>query len=332
MLNIILMILKVIGIIIAALIGILLILVIEILWVPFRYRVIASKYEEIKVRVNFSWLLRLIYVLIQYEDSKLFYRIRVFGIPIIDSRRPKKEKKKKQSKVKKKRKANKKVKTKASPQEKEMLETRLSENEDTSNTVTSSSNEPILNNEDSAKEVEEVLTVNDEEQSEHDESKKPKENHRSMKYRIRKIIDTIKALPHKIGALVQKIVHALNYPKKFKVFLSDEKNKSAIGLIFQSVKNVLKHASPRHVKGEIVFGLEDPCSTGQALGGISVAAAYLNLRKLRIIPDFEEAKLEGYIRATGRVYSFTVLRIVIRLLNDTNFKTLKESFKQLKEG
>lgn len=309
MLNIILMILKVIGIIVAALVGILLVLVIEILWVPFRYRVVVSKYEEIRVRVNFSWLLRFIYVLIQYEDSKFLYRIRVLGIPIIDSRRPKKEKRKKhkrkkQSKAKKELKTNKEEDTEDSAQSKAILE------------------------------IKEELSENQEEQSEHDEgtNTKPKENQRSMKCRIRKIIVTIEAFPKKIRALVRKIVHAFAYPKKFKEFLSDEGNKAAIGMIFQSVKDVLKHVGPRSVKGEIVFGLEDPCSTGQALGGISVAAAYLNLRKLCITPDFEEAKLTGWIRATGRIYSFTVLRIIIQLLNDKNIKTLKDRFKQLKEG
>ena len=46
MLTVILTILKVIGIIIGIILGILLLLVAEILWVPFRYKMIAKKEED----------------------------------------------------------------------------------------------------------------------------------------------------------------------------------------------------------------------------------------------------------------------------------------------
>lgn len=333
MLNIILMILKVNGIIAAVLIGILIVLIIEILWVPFRYRIVASKYEKIKVRINFSWLLRLICILIQYEDSKLIYRIRVFGIPILDSRRTKKEKKR-NKKIKKKPKLDEQRKAKTSSKHLELKKEEIDQENDELQI-----NQTILRESDV--EQEKVPTKN--------RNLEPKINHRSMKYRIRKIIVTIKTLLRKLSSFVRKIINGFGslkerlktaidlikkvmaYPKKVGEFLNDADNKAAIGLIFQSMKLIVKHASPKRVKGEIILGFDDPCTTGQVLGGISVATAYMNIRKLRIIPEFQEAKLEGFIRAKGRIYSFVVLRIIIRLIRDKHFQIFKDRLKQLKE-
>jgi len=95
MLSIILTILKIIGLILVVILGILLLVIAAILWVPFRYRIVASKYEDMKANVKLSWLCRLIYITFGYDGGKPRFVIRIFGFALIDSNRPKKVSKKK---------------------------------------------------------------------------------------------------------------------------------------------------------------------------------------------------------------------------------------------
>jgi len=163
-----------------------------------------------------------------------------------------------------------------------------------------------------------------------------------MKYRIRQILNTIRTIPRKIIRIVMKIKKVtetiLHFPKKvrtmkikIKDMVLDEEAKSAFHMVIKSVKNLLKHVAPRSVKGEIVFGLDDPCTTGKVLGVASIVYTYLNLKHFHIYPDFNQTIFEGKIDAKGRVYFFTILHIVIRLLRDKHFQTLRKRIKQFKE-
>lgn len=321
MLSLILTILKMIGMILVVLLLILVVLIAAVLWIPFRYKVKASKQDEIHAAVRLSWMLHFIHIVILYEEKKLGFVIRILGIPIYDSERPKKVKKPKKAKKKKIVTKTSKTKNVSDPT---VLEEKKAET-DSKETVLL----PIRESEDDEKKVT-------------DEAVKPSNQKGGMKSRIKQIINTILSIPKKIKEffigirktmvkLIGAVQKIMAYPGKIKEFLKDEKNKSAISMIWQTIRRLVKHVSPRRVKGEIIFGFDDPCTTGQVLGGASVAYAYLGLKYVRFIPDFEKARSEGWLEVRGRVYSFTVLRIVIRLILDKNFKVLKDRISQLKE-
>ena len=78
MLHILLLILKIIGIIIAVILGILVLTVCVVLFVPIRYQMSAScggTLEGIHAKARVTWLLHLIRLNISYEDRKLSWRI-----------------------------------------------------------------------------------------------------------------------------------------------------------------------------------------------------------------------------------------------------------------
>lgn len=338
MLNVVLMICKVIGIIIAVLLSILLLLTVEILFIPVRYRVIASKHEEIKAKVNFSWLMRIVFIKIQYEESKLLILIRIFGIPIYDSRKPKKEKKLKKAKKKKQKGI---TSAKSRKDSKNNTESKLDstvkiEKEQAAQIAGRHTDDVTKTLEVSQQETQTQKTQTLESHTEakelHSETKEnTAKTKKGMKYRFKQIINYIKTFWEKVKHLFAFLKKIFEYPKKLKEFLSDEDNKSAFKLIFQTVCDLIKHSRPRKLKGEIIFGMDDPCTTGQILGGLSVVYAYLNVKYVKLIPDFSQARLEGDLDARGRVYSFVVLKIVIRLLRDEHFKKFKSNLSQFKE-
>lgn len=331
MLSVILVVLKVIGITLAILVGILLLLIALVLWAPVRYRILAAKQEEIYAKVKISWLFRFVYAIIQYEDSKLLCIIRILGIPIYDSRKPKKDKpeKEKKTRVKKIKSKKKKVK-KVKSNHHNKIETKQTK---TINEIKVKKKTETL-----VQSSSEVERLEEQEESAQDLNSVRK----GMKYRIKQIISIIHSIPSKIRNFIVAWKEKINkafllikkvsaYPKKFKDFIMDEENKAGLRILIQTIKDLLKHIKPKRVEGELILGLDDPCTTGQVLGAISIVYAYIAPKDFQVIPDFQEARLEGRIDARGRIRTFTVLKIVIRLLRDKHFKTLKERFEKFKE-
>ena len=100
MIHILLLILKIIGITILAVLGLILLVLALVLFVPVFYRVkIIHNPRQTKVSAKVSFLWPVVSVAVQYL-KKLSYTVRIFGIPILDSEKPKKEKKPKVKKEK----------------------------------------------------------------------------------------------------------------------------------------------------------------------------------------------------------------------------------------
>ena len=90
--NIVLLILKILAIIILVLLAILLSLIILALFVPVCYGVDGKWSEEAHLDARVSWLLHFIHIHFSWKKDKLFFCIRILGIPIYDSEKSKKEK------------------------------------------------------------------------------------------------------------------------------------------------------------------------------------------------------------------------------------------------
>ena len=82
---------------------------------------------------------------------------------------------------------------------------------------------------------------------------------------------------------------------------------------------LLKKIRPHRIEGNLLFGTGDPASTGQITG---VIAAFYGLypEKLRIMPDFEEKRLEGNLYLKGKLRLIHVLIIAVRLIADKNVR------------
>ena len=114
-------------------------------------------------------------------------------------------------------------------------------------------------------------------------------------------------------------------------FFKDKVTKEGLKESYSSLKKLLKHIAPTKLKSTIIFGTGDPCSTGQALGVISILYSFYG-DKVKIIPDFEKKVLEGEHKAKGRIRLLTILIIAIKLLVNKKFQLLKENFQRLKEA
>ncbi|MDF2800275.1 MAG: hypothetical protein K0S61_178 [Anaerocolumna sp.] len=137
--------------------------------------------------------------------------------------------------------------------------------------------------------------------------------------------EKVKNLFHNLGESISNIAEKWDKIKNFY-----KSNKQGIKQSFYAIKKISKHVLPRKIKGQVEFGTGDPCSTGQVLG---VAASFYGIygKYVQIIPNFNEAIIEGDLYIYGRIRIVTLLIIGVKLILNKNFKELIKNFRALKE-
>lgn len=318
MIQIFLLILKIIGITILAILGLILLVLALVLFVPVFYKVrIIHNPEETKITGKVSFLWPAIVVVVQYL-KKFSYRVRVFGISLLDSEKPKKEKQPKKKKEKKpKKKKDKKKKKGQSGKEKETVPAddifAPLENPGalpTEETETDISPESV---------AEEPESLGEQTQ---DEEKKPG-LFAKIKAKIQKLRETIS----KTIAKIKKLIHQKDEVQRI---LGKPETKAAIRFAWDKLKRLLKHILPRKIKGYIAYGADNPATTGQVLGILSVLYARTG-QLLEIRPNFTEKQLECDVLIKGRIQVFTLLVIAIKVVLNKELRQVIKEFKGIKE-
>ena len=83
------------------------------------------------------------------------------------------------------------------------------------------------------------------------------------------------------------------------------------------------------IKGYLHFGTGDPCSTGEILGILSFL--YVAGRgELRIVPEFDEACLEGEIEIRGRITVFTLLWILYKVVFSEEWDKFQKAYQKVR--
>lgn len=300
-----LLVLKIIGIILLILLGVLLLLIGAVLWIPMRYRVDIIKDEKVSLQGTISWCLSLIKVPITYDQSKdtekLKVTLHVLGFQIKDFL---KQEEKKKTTPKEKTKENNISKEVGDDQEQIFVQKE--------NDIASEAEIPLKEKDDP--------DPNPEIQA---EGKK-----RSVRDKYASIVKKIKNLKYTFQSFYDKIRLGVQKAGSFRTFIVLESTKAALGSCFGSVLILIKKLAPRHVRGWIHFGFDDPASTGQALGAVSVIYGYLP-KKLQLIPDFEQQVLECELKVKGHIHASTVVRHGLRILLDKN---VQNTYKKIKNG
>ena len=305
MIHILLLILKIIGITILAVLGLILLVLALVLFVPVFYRVrIIHNPRQTKVSAKVSFLWPVVSVAVQYL-KKLSYTVRIFGIPILDSEKPKKEKVKKPKKQKPK-------KQKKVPAKKEETP------EDIFVPLENPGSLPKDN-------PEEEETTQDSVQQPKEEPKKEKKPglFAKIKAKIQKLRETIR----KIVTKIKKLAHQKDEVLRI---LGKPETKTAIKFAWGKLGRLLKHILPRKVKGYVAYGADNPATTGQVLGILSVVYARTG-QLLEIRPNFTEKQLETDVLIKGRIQFFTLLVIAIKVALNKEIRQVIKEFKGIKD-
>ena len=134
--------------------------------------------------------------------------------------------------------------------------------------------------------------------------------------RIRiKIKSIIEKLTFSFRAICDKLKGIRDFTEEKKAWITDTNNQASVRLILRQAKKLIIHIWPRKGKGSIVFGFEDPSTTGQVLAAASLIYPFCH-RQLTLEPVFDEQifKFQGSFK--GRIRVWNLLWILLMLIRD----------------
>lgn len=306
--TIVLTILKIIGLILLTLLGLLLAALLFVLFVPIRYRVDGAYQGAVTAKAQITWLFRFLSVKAAF-DGGLQYCVRVAGIRLL----PKKKKRQKRAKS-----GGKEDGDDCSEAQKEAEV--LAENDD--------------GQKDSAKESAETgeenerITETEENKDFSGEEETPQPPFLALPGRIWDIFLKCREKYRGICRKIRKVWDNLSY---YIQVLEREETKRALSNTFAQLQRIVRHILPKNLDVCFCIGTGDPASTGQLLALQGMLYPVLQSR-VRIVPDFDEKRIEGTFHAKGRIRTVTVLICGLRVLINKNFRQLIKLLRKKEEA
>lgn len=316
MIAVLLTVLKVIGIILAVVLGTLLLVILAVLFVPVRYNFKAAYNENFTMNAKVSWLLNIFRVLICYdEEMKTTIKILFFNIGG-DKNKEKKNKEKKNKKEKKETK-NDNIFTNDNRQENDTAKV-LPE-------TVQIMEDDIASND--SKDTQSMKAVTEATEKEKPDKKKSKIKnvidkithiYDTIKSRIKKFIKLLKDTYNKVNGAKEKLTNKI---EEIKSMVNDAENRELVSLIISQIKRLFKEIKPKKYDINVHFGFQEPDVTGKVLMYIAVFYGLTGLN-INIKPEFEEKFFEGDCYLKGRVRVITLLLIALKVYKNKRFKQI----------
>lgn len=342
MLHILLLILKIIGIVLLVILGVLLLGIACALFVPVRYRIEAVRREgegepPVRVRVKVTWLLHLINVLFRF-DGELFLRARVFIVTIL--RIPKKDKEQKQEEKEK----GKKRKRKKQDQ---IEESAASKDEEESGQQTAAAVEMPSDRREvqksGAKEAETTQTLPEEDSADVAEAEEREQAGKEQEKpgfldKLRAISDILHRMIEKIRGLFENIEYTINRfcdkirsvsdtIEYYREVVEGEPFKRSFALCKEELLAVAKSLRPRKFEVSLIVGMDDPASTGEILAVCGMLYPIIG-GHVDVRGDFSQKRLEGQVLIVGKLRMVTFLRTAVRIYFNKDIRKLYRLLKR----
>lgn len=352
MLHIILLILKIIGWILLAILGIIVLLVCVVLFTPLRYRVQAScqgTLSTLAAGVDFTVFFRLVSGKVRYADSSLDWSLRIawkkLGNIPEEEKQVERESEQEKLPVKETEESSTTTVSELSEERSTTTMPELSEERDATVVKVPQENstpavlEPQQESDEPA--VTEPLrkTVTEPPQ----ENKKPafskptaskssqkKEAGTDQKQRQNtekesgglweKVSGVFEKIKYTFRQICDKIKELLRKKDILVGFVQNEAHKAAFFKVLTEAKKMIVRLKPKQISADIHFGFEDPSLTGQMLAGLSMLYPF-TAESVHIRPDFENKVLDGNLYIKGHVRAVLFAGLLWNLLLDKNVRT-----------
>lgn len=291
MIHVLLLILKITGILLLVLLGLILAVLLCILFVPVRYRLKGSRHEELKAFGQVFWLLHAVSLSARYQEKELDIKLKLFGITLWP--RKKKEKKRREA---------------AKEDGREIL---------LSAPISPPTPDDALGQEipQTPKQEEELQTGGFKPVQTFSPPPSPGFVRRIF-LRIRGFFagfwEKVQKIKFSILGIYDKLRNMKNTARSLLCWIQEEQNQKNIRFLADCLKQVFRHILPRKGNIRLVFGFEDPSSTGQVLAWVSPFYPLYG-RVLTLEPVFDQPVLEGEGDVRGRIRLFALLRIGFRI-------------------
>lgn len=282
--HILLLILKIIGISLLVILGILILLIGIVLFVPVRYRVDGdirrTTKEKVAIHGKVTWFCSAVRYVFSYENNRFQGELLIFG-----------RKRKEKSPI--------------------TLEELMEEEDEQADSDSSQ-----------AEQTEAEQTEGKDSEGEQTETENSKEEQRKQAdlKAVRKTKENIfQKISNKIRNTVQRITSFIKNIKEklvmLKALLTDGVNKRVCKKIFAELIKFLKHLRFRKLHTDLKYGFTDPSLTGQSFGVVCLIPVLYQYNVV-ITPDFETEStyIEGTFDAKGHLRICHGVMMLIRLL------------------
>ena len=308
MLHVLLLILKITGIVIACILGLVIIVVAAVLFVPVRYKADADYHGKFKAHAKLSWL-GILRVIVSY-DEELAIKAKALFITIYSNDNKEKSSKHKKSEKKKLK----------QPEEKNIF----SVNDEEAKKLTEKEEKPQIKMAEAVSEpkedVQDVKETVSEDESGDTQNKsffdKVKDKYFVIYTKIKEIIKLIKDTVKKVSGAADRLKEKVS---KAKEFVTDEDNKALFHFLVEQLKALVKVIRPKKYRINARLGFEDPATMGKVLAYISIFYGMSGV-DLSLEPVFGENIKEGSIFLKGNIRIFSVLVIALRVYRNEQFK------------
>ena len=294
-------ILKIIGILLLVLLGLLFSAALLVLVVPLRYRIWMEYRESLKAKVSVSWLLKMAELKAVY-DGELDVDVRALWFhPLRDGGKEKSAE----------------TEEKKQPQEPSgqlviQSETQLERQFDTQSETRSETHSLKQ----SAKERE--ADQDDNSQSEKEGSGRPCAGNR-WKQISAAGLRFKSQICRKWNGFYRKMISYRN-------FVTNERNQRVFFMILGQSKRLVHHILPKKVLLQADIGFDDPATTGNVLAAASILYAFYGDR-IQVTPYFDQEILEGEVEASGRIRLGTLLYLAAKVWFHKDFRMLRKEYK-----
>lgn len=328
MLHILLLILKIIGIVLLCLLGVLVLGIVCALFVPVRYRVEAERREgegepPVILRVKVTWLLHFVNLIVRFDGS-LFVRARIMLFTLF--RLPKKEKRKK--------KGERKEKSGAGPEKAGVIEAAQENDEKNAadehsgkddgvkaaQTVLSEEMEETENRPNGSNEATEIEGEDEalEKPSFWDKLRAIPEILRGIFYKIKGLFENIQYTIQKFCDKIKSVSDTIEY---YRGVVEGEPFKRSFALCKGELLRIGKSLKPQEFQAQLVIGMDDPAATGQILGYCGMLYPLIG-GHVDVAGDFEKKRLEGRVFLKGKIRFFTFLRAAVKIYFNKDIRKL----------
>jgi hypothetical protein len=308
MLHVLLLILKITGIVIACILGLVILVVTAVLFVPVRYKVNADYHDRFKAQAKVSWL-GILRLMISY-DEELDIKAKAFFITVYNNNDE-------NSKVSEQKKAKKK-------KEKKPEENIFSASDKDVEKLTEKEEKPQIKMAEAVNETkEDVQNVKEAVSEDESGNIQNRSFFNKVKDKCFVIYTKIKEIIKLIGDTVKKISGAADRLKekvsKAKEFVTDEDNRALFHFLVEQLKALIKVIKPKKYRINARIGFEDPATMGKVLAYVSILYGMSGV-DLSLEPVFGENVKEGSIFLKGNICIFSVLVIALRVYRNEQFK------------
>lgn len=296
--TVVLLILKIIGIILAALLGIVVLGILLVLFCPFRYRIWGSYHEKPDISIRVAWLMCIFQFRMDITDTQQMY-LRIFGFRKNLSRKEEETNESEESSGLEEESET--TNTVENAFDKKRIETNRS---DAATVEENSGEEEFRNKEDPKDSIETKST---------DVSRKTPEKKISISQKVKRLWEKIKRALFNIKETAVKI----------KKLYMDPRNKLAFTKLKQSVAKFFRVLHPKKFQLKLKFSTGSPDTTGQLLGVIAMfPIGYRN--GWNIVPDFtaDAFYADAEFDVRGRVLGISLIKLACSIILDKNCKRL----------